>query len=213
MSNNRFVDQLVSGLQPVRPRRAGRDMLVLAVVCLVEFVLFISLGAMRPDMASAMELPSFWWKLGSLGVIALVGATVAIMSFDPVQSPRAGLRWLLAILAVSLVAGWLIDASRAGWPTLIARMDWKDGLLCSGKMVTLSIPAVIGLGMLMRRGAPTDTAGTALSVGIAAAAWGAFVFVFACPYDDPLYIALWYGVGCGLVTALARMLLPPLTRW
>ena len=213
MSNNRFVDQLVSGLQPVRPRRAGRDMLVLAVVCLVEFVLFISLGAMRPDMASAMELSSFWWKLGSLGVIALVGATVAIMSFDPVQSPRAGLRWLAVILVVSLVAGWFIDASRAGWPALIARVDWKDGLLCSAEMVILAIPAVIGLSLLMRRGAATDTVGTALSVGVAAAAWGAFVFVFACPYDDPLYIALWYGVGCGFVTVLTRVLLPPLTRW
>ena len=213
MSNNRLVDQLVSELQPVRRRRASRDAVVLAFICLVELVLFLSLGAMRPDAAAAMELPSFWWKLGSLGVIALVGATVAIMSFDPVRSPRAGLRWLLAILAVSLVAGWLIDASRAGWPTLAARVDWKDGLLCSGKTVILSIPAVIGLGLLMRRGAATDAAGTALPAGIAAAAWGAFVFVFACPYDDPLYIALWYGVGCGLVTALARVLLPPLTRW
>jgi hypothetical protein len=65
----------------------------------------------------------------------------------------------------------------------------------------------------MRRGAPTDTAGTSLAVGIAAAAWGAFVFVFACPFDDPLYIAVWYTVGCGLVTILARLLLPRLVRW
>ena len=213
MSNNRLVDELVSGLQPVRHRTVGRDGLLLAAVCLVELVLFLSLGTMRPDMGAAMELPSFWWKLGSLGVIALVGATVAILSFDPVRSPRRGLRWLVAIVAVSLAAGWFINASRAGWPTLAARVDWRDGLQCAGKMVVLSIPAVIGLGLLMRRGAPTDTAGTALSVGIAAAAWGAFVFVFACPYDDPLYIALWYAVGCGFVSALARLLLPPLTRW
>jgi hypothetical protein len=65
----------------------------------------------------------------------------------------------------------------------------------------------------MRRGAPTDTSGTALAVGVAAAAWGAFVFVFACPHDDPFYIALWYALGCGLVTILARFLLPRLTRW
>lgn len=197
----------------MRPRRAGRDVLILAVVCLVELVLFLSLGAMRPDMGAAMELPSFWWKLGSLGVIALIGATVAILSFDPVRSPRRGLRWLVAIVAVALGAGWFIDASRAGWPILAARVDWKDGLRCAVEMVILSLPAVIGLGLLMRRGAPTDTAGTALSVGIAAAAWGAFIFVFACPYDDPLYIALWYGVGCGFVSVLARLLLPPLTRW
>ena len=65
----------------------------------------------------------------------------------------------------------------------------------------------------MRRGAPIDTNGTSLAVGIAAAAWGAFVFVFACPHDDPLYIALWYAVGCSLVTVFTRMVLPRLNRW
>ncbi len=213
MSNNHLVDKLVGGLQPVRPRRAGRDVLILAVVCLVELVLFLSLGAMRPDIGAAMENPSFWWKLGSLGVIALVGAAVAILSFDPVQSPRQGLRWLVGIVAAALIAGWFIDASHAGWPILAARLNWQNGVWCVGKVIILSLPPMIGLGLLMRRGAPTDAAGTALSVGIAAAGWGAFVFVFACPYDDPLYIALWYTVGCGFVSLLARLLLPPLTRW
>lgn len=213
MSNNHLVDKLVGGLQPVRPRRAGRDVLILAVVCLVELVLFLSLGAMRPDIGAAMENPSFWWKLGSLGVIALVGAAVAILSFDPVQSPRQGLRWLVGIVAAALIAGWFIDASHAGWPILAARLNWQNGVWCVGKVIILSLPPMIGLGLLMRRGAPTDAAGTALSVGIAAAGWGAFVFVFACPYDDPLYIAVWYTVGCGFVSLLARLLLPPLTRW
>ena len=75
------------------------------------------------------------------------------------------------------------------------------------------LPAVIGLGLLMRRGAPTDRGGTALAAGLAAAAWGAFVFVFACPFDDPFYVAVWYSLGCGAVTLFARFALPPLTRW
>ncbi len=213
MSNNNLIDELVSGLQPVRPRRASRDVLILVVVCLLELGLFVSFGSMRPDMGAAMDTTSFWWKLCSLGLIALVGATVAILSFDPIRSPRRGLRWLVCIMAAALIAGWLIDASRAGWAALAARVDWQDGVQCAGSVIALSLPAVIGLGLLMRRGAPTDTAGTALSAGIAAAAWGAFVFVFACPYDDPLYIALWYAVGCGFVSLMARLLLPRLTRW
>ena len=123
------------------------------------------------------------------------------------------MRWLSATIALSLVTGWVIDASRDGLPALVARLNWHDGLQCVYKMVLLSMPAVIGLGLLMRRGAPTDASGTSLAVGIAAAAWGAFVFVFACPHDDPLYIAVWYAVGCGLVTLLARLVLPRLTRW
>lgn len=213
MSNNRLVDRLVGELKPIRRRTAGADAAIFALLCVVELGLFLGLGAMRPDMPLAMEQPSFWWKLGSLGVIALVGGLVAILSFDPVESPRRGLRWLSATIALSLVTGWVIDASRDGLPALVARLNWHDGLQCVYKMVLLSMPAVIGLGLLMRRGAPTDTSGTSLAVGIAAAAWGAFVFVFACPHDDPLYIAVWYAVGCGLVTLLARLVLPQLTRW
>ena len=79
--------------------------------------------------------------------------------------------------------------------------------------MALSVPAMLGLGLLMRHGAPTDGGGAALASGIAAAAWGAFVFVFACPYDDPLYIAVWYAVGCEFVALIARLVLPQLTRW
>ena len=50
----------------------------------------------------------------------------------------------------------------------------------------LSIPPAVALGVLVRGGAPTDRAGTALAAGHSSAAWGAFVFVFGCPSDDPL---------------------------
>lgn len=213
MPNDRLIERLVTDLKPVQPRRVGRDALIFAVLCGVELGLFMVLGPTRPDMPMAMGTPSFWWKLGSLGLIAASGATVAILSFDPAQSPRRGLRWVVGLFAASLAAGWLIDAARAGLPDLAARLNWHDGLQCVAKMMLLSVPAVIGLGLLMKRGAPTDTAGTALAVGIAAASWGAFVFVLACPYDDPLYIALWYTVGCGLVTLVSRLLLPRVIHW
>lgn len=213
MPNRQLVDRLVGELKPVRRRRVGRDAAVLGLLCAVELALFLSLGLMRPDMPMAMGLPSFWWKLVSLGVIALVSGVVAVVSFDPVRSPRRGLRYVAGIVALCLAAGWLIDASRSGLPALAARLNWHDGLQCASKMVALSVPAVVGLGLLMRRGAPTDTGGTALASGIAAAAWGAFVFVFACPFDDPLYIAVWYAAGCGLVTGFARLVLPRLTHW
>jgi hypothetical protein len=213
MSSDRVIEHLVSNLTRVRRRSVARDGLILAALCAIELVLFLGLGAMRPDMSTAVELPSFWWKLVSLGVIALVAGAVAIFSLDPVRSPRSGLRWLATIVTICLAAGWIIDASHGGSAGLIARVDWRDGIHCVYQMVLLSVPPVVGLGLLMRRGAPTDTGGTALLGGIAAAAWGAFVFVFACPYDDPLYIAVWYAVGCGLVTLLARLVLPRLTRW
>jgi hypothetical protein len=213
MRTDPLIDRLTNELKPVRRRTAWSDALALLVLCAIELGLFLVMGMVRSDMPMAMHLPSFWWKLASLGLIGLVSGTVAIMSLDPVRSPRRGLRWIVALITVCLASGWLLDASRDGFSTLISRLDWVNGLQCLYEMVVLSVPAVIGLGLLMRRGAPTDHAGTALAAGLAAAAWGAFVFVFACPFDDPLYVAVWYSLGCGTVTLFARFTLPRLTRW
>jgi hypothetical protein len=189
MPNNQLIDRLAGDLKPVRRRSPRIEGLLLMALCVLELALFLGMGQARPDMH------------------------MAIWSLDPATSPRRGLRLLIIVIALCFATGWLVDAARAGIPTLAARLAWHDGLQCVYKMVVLSVPPVIGLGLLMRRGAPTDTGGTALAVGIAAAAWGAFVFVFACPHDDPLYVAVWYTVGCGLVTLVARLLLPLLTRW
>jgi hypothetical protein len=213
MSSERLIEQMARDLKPVRRRKPIVDVTILGLVGLIEVGLFLALGFMRPDMPKAMHMPSFWWKLISLGLIALTSGTVAVLSLDPTRSPRRGLRWTLSLIALCLAAGWAIDESRAGFETLVARLDWHDGLHCVAKMVVLSIPAIIGLGVLMRRGAPTDPAGTAWASGLAAAAWGAFVFVFACPFDDPFYVAVWYSLGCGTITLLGRLLLPRLSRW
>lgn len=213
MGSEQLIDQLTQDLKPVRRRRPLVDAAILAALGLVELALFLAFGFMRSDMPKALHMPSFWWKLVSLGLIAAMSGAVAILSLDPTQSPRRGLRWTAGLIALSLAAGWVVDASHDGFAALLARLDWQDGVQCFAKMVVLSIPAVIGLGVLMRRGAPTDRAGTALASGLAAAAWGAFVFVFACPFDDPFYVAVWYSLGCGTVTLLGRLLLPRLARW
>ena len=208
-----LVRRLAQDLRPVRRRSIARDALLLCLAGAAELALFLWLGFMRHDMPAATRQPSFWWKLASMGLIALAGGAVALPSFSPTRSPRSGLRWLALMLAFCLAAGWSVDVLRDGVPVLLARLNWRDGWQCVYKMALLSLPALAGLGLLMRRGAPTDVDGTAWAVGIASAAWGAFVFVFACPHDDPLYIALWYSVGCGLVILAARLILPPLTRW
>ena len=213
MRTESLVDHLSQNLRPVRRRSVIREALLLLLLAVVEGGVFLAMGFMRPDMPVAMEAPSFWWKLTSMGLIAVLGASVATLSADPVRSPRRGLRWILALLVAIFATGWLIDASGHGLADLARRLDWQQGLQCVWKMIALSIPPAVALGVLIRRGAPTDRAGTALAAGLSSAAWGAFVFVFACPSDDPLYIAVWYTVGCSIVTILDRAILIRLSRW
>jgi len=60
-------------------------------------------------------------------LIALVSGTVAIMSLDPGRLPHRGLRWIVALIAVCLTVGWILDASRDGFSALLTRLDWRMG--------------------------------------------------------------------------------------
>ncbi len=213
MRNDRLLDELVADLTPVRPRRAGRDLLLFSLIGAIELGLFLLFGAARHDIMIAMKLPSFWWKIGSLGALTITAGITAVRSFDPSVSPRKGLRLVPALVGATLAIGWVIDAARAGGAALWARLMWHHGVDCVFAMVMLAIPAILALGLLMRRGAPTDRIGSAWAVGVASAAWGAFVFIFSCPHDDPFYVAVWYLAGCALTALIARLVLPRMTRW
>lgn len=208
-----FLDNLAGDLAPVRRRSPRLEILALAALCALELSLFLAAGLARPNLAAALGLPVFWWKLISLGALALLGFATALRSFAPEVSPRRGLQLMAMAVVLALGAGWLFDAAMDGGGDLVARFDWRDGLHCVGFVVGLSAPPVALLAALMRRAAATHAPGSSLAISAGAAAWAAFVFVFACPHDDPLYVAVWYGFSCGLTLFLVRLLLPRLARW
>src|ERR1043166_6965692 len=137
MRTDSLVNRLSQGLRPVRPRSIRREVLLLLLLAVVEVAVFLGGGFMRPDMPVAMAPPSFWWKLTSLGLIAVLGAGFAILSVDPVRSPRRGLRWILICIAMIFASGWLIDAAGDGLAELARRLDWNLGLKCVSTMGAL----------------------------------------------------------------------------
>ncbi|HEX4739732.1 MAG TPA: NrsF family protein [Caulobacteraceae bacterium] len=210
---NDFLNGLVSDLKPVRPRRPYFEAMMLAGLCFAELTLWLALGQARPHlMQVAQTTPAFWWRLASFGLVAGLGAATAISSFDPTVSPRRGLMWIVAAFALYLIGGLFLHGP-SGRIGVIQRLDWSDGVDCLIKVALLSAPVTAALGVFMRAGAPTHRAGTALASGIAAAAWAAFVFTFACPHDDPLYVTVWYTLACALSAAAARIVLPIVARW
>lgn len=213
MLNDALIETLVGELRPVPRPRFGRQILVLLALATVELVGFLALGTMRPDIGAALGRAAFWWKMAGLGALALMGVTVALRSFSPVSSPRTGLRrWVLAVAAI-VGAGFMLNFAGLGVDGLVDRLMWRMGVECLTVMTVLSLPPVIALGCMMRRGAPTDHPASAAAVGVAAAAWGAFIFAFHCPSDDPFYIVVWYALGCAAITLLSRAILPSISRW
>jgi hypothetical protein len=208
MSHDALISELSSGLEPVRRRSALVEASLVLTVGASELAVFLAVGLMRPDMGQAIGTPYMWWKLASLALLVAISWTTALRSLSPVMYPHRGL--MLAVLAtmLAMLVGFLIDPGVAGDASLARRIEPLHGLGCAVAIVILSLPPAAILAILMRRAAPSHPEGSALAIGLAAGSWGAFVFSFCCPSNDPVYVAVWYGAGCAIVAAAARWLIP-----
>lgn len=208
MPHDALIHDLSADLAPVRRRSVAREAALLLGLAALELVLFLGLGAMRPDMGQQIATPFMWWKLGGLALVAAIGCVTALGSLTPTASPRRGVRLTLIAAALVVIAGMMLDPGPASQAPLIERIHPLQGMGCALAIIVLSLPVVAMMAILMRRAAPTNAEGSALAIGLAAGSWGAFVFAFCCRFNDPLYVAIWYGVACAIVAAAARWLLP-----
>jgi len=208
MSSESLIVDLSSDLVPVQRRSMVREGGLVLALGAVELALFLAVGAMRPDMGHMAGSPFLTWRVGSLGLLAVFACVLAIRSFSPTARPRQGLMLACTLAVAAIVTGAFVTPNGAGERALLDRIDPASGMLCATSIFVLSLPIVALLGALMRRAAPTQPRLSALAAGIAAGTCGAFVFAFCCPFNDPLYVVVWYTVGCAAVAAAARWRLP-----
>jgi hypothetical protein len=208
MSSESLIASLSSDLAPVQRRSMVREGGLVLALGAVELTLFMALGIMRPDMNHMAGSPYLIWRVGSLGLLAVIACVLAIRSFSPMARPRQGLMLACALAVAAVVGGTFVTSDGASERALLDRIDPAHGMLCAMSIFVLSLPIVALLGALMRRAAPTQPRLSALASGIAAGACGAFVFAFCCPFNDPLYVVVWYSVGCSAVAGAARWRLP-----
>ncbi len=208
MSSESLIANLSSDLAPVQRRSMVREGGLVLALGAAELALFLGMGVMRPDMSHMAGSPYLMWRVGSLGLLAVVACVLAIQSFSPTARPRRGLMLACVLAVAAIVVGAFVTPDGANERALLDRIDPARGMLCAVSIFVLSLPIVALLGALMRRAAPTQPRLSALASGIAAGACGAFVFAFCCPFNDPLYVVVWYSVGCAAVAAAARWRLP-----
>lgn len=208
MSSESLIANLSSDLAPVQRRSMVREGGLVLALGAVELALFLGMGVIRPDMSHMAGSPYLMWRVGSLGLLAVVACVLAIQSFSPTARPRRGLMLACVLAVAAIVVGAFVTPDGANERALLDRIDPARGMLCAVSIFVLSLPIVALLGALMRRAAPTQPRLSALASGIAAGACGAFVFAFCCPFNDPLYVVVWYSVGCAAVAAAARWRLP-----
>lgn len=208
MSNDALIAGLSASLAPIKRRSVPREVGLIAALGAAELALILGLGLMRPDMEEIIGSPYMWWKLAGLALLALVSGVTAIRSLSPVVSPRRGLAVLAALAGMTIaLAAFVAPGANVGG-TISDRLSPAHGIVCCLAIIVLSLPMIAIMAILMRRGAPAHPEGSALAAGVAAGTWGALVFAFCCPSNDPLYVAVWYFAGCGVVALVARWLLP-----
>lgn len=213
MANDPLIDALVADLTPVRTRPMVPVVPALIALLLLETAVATAVGGLRPDLASAITDPGFWWKFSTLALVCGLSLAALLAAMDPVRSPRPGMIRLARLGIFLLALGWLTDALTPSSTSLIERMAIADGLHCFSHCAVLALPPLIGLGLFLRRGAPTHPAASGMAAGLAAASWGGLCFMLSCDQDEPLFVALWYGLAMLACAAAGRIVIGRLARW
>jgi hypothetical protein len=209
-TSDAVIGALTSALEPARPRRLGREAAVLLALGLIQLTAYFWIAPpLDIEAARAALSPQTMLK------VVMAGILVALLGYHALRSGTPNYKRsfvpvtaaLAAAAGISLIFGWPAGSDIRAW--LMPSM----GMHCLLSTIALSLPAVVALLVAAKRAAPVKPARTALLIGGAAAAWGAFVHAFLCPVTSAPYVLAWYGGAALLITSSAGLILPRLLRW
>lgn len=200
MQTDDLIKQLADDAEPV-PGRTMRTRLavVVGVGALVAVAIQVSTFGIRSDLNSAWE--AVIWKLFFCLSVAVIWGLYLRSAMSPAIPARIHLR--IAILLLALIA---LTAT-------FAPLDLAGLQDCVGRIILLSVPALVGLIWVARQGAPIHTSAAGFAIGIVAGALGAFGYAFGCLTDEPAINALRYGAGMLATGVLSLALGQFFLRW
>lgn len=213
MRTDELISALAAGADAVEPH-AARRRFAIALGCgtLGAVLLMLMLLGLRPDLATAAQLPMFWVKLAF--PVALLAA--ALLAALRLSRPGARLGRAAAAIVVPILAIWLLaavallGASAAERPQLVLGATWDS---CLANIAILSAPLFAAVLWAMKGLAPTRLVLAGAAAGLLAGAAGAAVYALHCPEMAAPFIGVWYLLGMLIPTAVGAVLGPPLLRW
>jgi hypothetical protein len=176
----------------------------------VSLLLFRAFFEPRADLALAIQGHAFATKLAVVVLLAVTagGLLAPVARPYPVRvARRLGLAPML--LAVAVIVELVANPAHS-WST---RVLGRDVLHCLGAIPLLSLPPALCLFAALRRGAPANAARAGAIAGLAAAGIGARLYALACPRDSSLFVAIWYSLAIGAVTAAGAFAGRRWLRW
>lgn len=167
---------------------------------------------LRPDLATAMQGASFWWKWGYTLWLSVAALAITAQLARPDTRRLRGL-WLLAVPILLLAAVGLTELARtpsADWVAMWLGRSWRT---CPWRVLALAVPIFAGLLWSFRRLAPTRLRAAGAAAGLSAGAFAATVYCLHCPEVSAIFVLTWYSLGILLATLLGALLGPRLLRW
>jgi hypothetical protein len=205
------LDAMVAELEPVKPLRISHGIWsVLTIVGAAAALIVMSKG-MRADVMLGDPDPMFLLRAGLLLLLG-GGCGWAVLSMASPSVGKQGQSWKMAIAAAALVPLAALVVAMTGRVD-VAMANMRFGLDCMIFSGLSGLATAIPMVLWLRRGAPTSPERAGWLTGVAAGGLGAFAYGLHCPFNDVVYIGLWYSLAVGSCAVVGRLVVPKLICW
>jgi hypothetical protein len=174
-------------------------------------VFFLFLGV-RPDFLDVVTDPHVVFKFIFAASLFAALLPLAISALRPEVRLAPLLRWLALPLLVLAggIAFQLLTSPPDFW---ISGMMGRYPAACLRSIPALAIGPLVVLLLMLRNGAPTHPVLSGALAGAASGGLAAFIYALHCPDDSALFVALWYSLAIGIMTAAGAMIGSRYLRW
>lgn len=176
----------------------------LALAVPISAAIFMMQLGVRADVSAAMHNPFFELKFAVTGAL-LIAAIAIVLRLARPAAPLNRSRWLMAIPAGLLGAGIVTDLMMPQQTTWSTRMMGSNMKVCLTAIPVLSAPILVASLIALRHGAATRPALAGAFAGLVSASIAATLYAAHCFDDSPLFVATWYSLAIGLVTAVGAL--------
>ena len=170
-------------------------------------LLVFSVFGIRQDFSDMAVRMPFAFKVAYSGALMAGASVVALYAATPGASATA----LYALLpaAIFLACGVMFDPT--DFP--IMGMTSTAVAICVGRIVFLSLPAMILTIVSMRKAAPTQPLFAGAVIGALSASVGSLAHTLACRNDGTAFVAIWYTLSCAIMAAVGAIVGHRVLRW
>jgi hypothetical protein len=205
------ITTLVDELEPVRPLRMRRAVAIVLAVAAIAAAATVATKGARADVLALAPNPMFLLR-GGLLLLLGTGCGWAALAMASPSVGKHGQSWKMALAAAALLPLAAVVIAATGRAD-VAIANAAFGLQCMLYSAMAGLATAIPMVLWLRHGAPTSPERAGWLTGIAAGGLGAFAYSLHCPFNDIVYIGLWYSLSVGLCAIIGRLLVPKLIRW